>query len=276
MMFRNSMLINGILCSIESVYGLTNAHIEQLELCDRILMRKIFNSVSTTAIEAYYLESNTLPLRFVVLARRLMYYWGILKKTETELVKKVFRAQQLSPVKNDWCLKIKEDLAYLDIDKDESEISAMTKLKFKKYLNIKIKDAAQKYLSSLKNKHTKSEGLSVTDQMQSYLISSKLSLSEKQLMFQFRTRTYRCRANYKNQYGSNLACLICGEEDDQIHLLQCKKTTVGVDLDGVQYCDIFSSIDKQVKIGKVLKKITSNREIIMKTSSTTGSQVHPC
>ena len=95
-------------------------------------------------------------------------------------------------------------------------------------------------------------------------------------MFQFRTRTYKGRSNYKNQYGSNLACLICGEEDDQIHLLQCKKTTVGVDLDGVQYCDIFSSIDKQVKIGKVLKKITSNREIIMKTSSTTGSQVHPC
>ena len=118
-------------------------------------MRKIFNCVSTTPIEAHYLESNTVPLRFVVLARRLMYYWGILKKTETELVKQVFRAQQLSPVKNDWCLKIKEDLAYLDIDKDESEISAMTKLKFEKYLNIKIKDAAQKYLSSLKNKHTK-------------------------------------------------------------------------------------------------------------------------
>ena len=72
MMFRNSMLINRILCSIESVYGLTNAHIEQLELCDRILMRKIFNCVSTTPIEAYYLESNTLPLLFLVLARRLM------------------------------------------------------------------------------------------------------------------------------------------------------------------------------------------------------------
>ena len=72
-----------------------------------------------------------------------MNYWGLLKKTETELVKQVFRAQQLSPVKNDWCLKIKEDLAYLDIDKDESEISAMTKLTFKQYLNIKIKDAAQ-------------------------------------------------------------------------------------------------------------------------------------
>ena len=47
MMFRNSMLINGILCSIESVYGLNKTHIEQLELCDKILMKKIFNSVLT-------------------------------------------------------------------------------------------------------------------------------------------------------------------------------------------------------------------------------------
>ena len=188
----------------------------------------------------------------------------------------MFRAQQLSPVKNDWCLKIQEDLTYLDIDLDESEICSMKKLKFKKFLKTKIKEAGLKYLSTLKNKHTKSKGLSVTCQMQSYLISSKLSLSEKQLLFQFRTRTYNCRANYKTQYGLNLACLICAEEDNQIHLLQCKKTTLGVDLEGVQYSDIFSSIEKQVKIAKVLKKITSNREIIMKTSSITGSQAHPC
>ena len=45
LLFRNSMLINGILCSIESVYGFINTHIEQLERCDRILMRKIFNSI---------------------------------------------------------------------------------------------------------------------------------------------------------------------------------------------------------------------------------------
>ena len=151
----------------------------------------------------------------------------------------------------------------------------MKKLKFKSYLNTKIKEAGLKYLLTLKNKHTKSDNLCVASQMQSYLISNKLSLSEKQLLFKFRTRTYNCRANYKTQYGSNLACLICAEEDTQIHLLQCKKTTIGVDLEGVQYSDIFSSIEKQVRITKVLKKITSNRETIMKKSSITGSQAHP-
>ena len=151
----------------------------------------------------------------------------------------------------------------------------MKKLKFKSYLNTKIKEAGLKYLLTLKNKHTKSDNLCVASQMQSYLISNKLSLSEKQLLFKFRTRTYNCRANYKTQYGSNLACLIFAEEDTQIHLLQWKKTAIGVELEGVQYSDIFSSIEKQVRITKVLKKITSNRETIMKKSSITGSQAHP-
>ena len=40
MLFRNSKLVNGILYSIETLYGLTNAHIDKLEQCDRLLMRK--------------------------------------------------------------------------------------------------------------------------------------------------------------------------------------------------------------------------------------------
>ena len=33
-LFRNSMLINWILCSIEALYGLNNSHVEKLEKCD--------------------------------------------------------------------------------------------------------------------------------------------------------------------------------------------------------------------------------------------------
>ena len=101
LMFRSSMLINGILCSIESLYGLTDGHIEQLEQCDRMLMRQLFSSVSTTAIEAFYYETGTLPLRFTIIARRLMYLWCILQKPENELVKNypLFRRTGISKSK---------------------------------------------------------------------------------------------------------------------------------------------------------------------------------
>ena len=177
---RNAKLINGMLCSIETVYGLTENHIEQLEKCDRFFMRKIFNCVSTTPTEAYYLETNSLPLRFVIIARRLMYYWTILAKPATELVQQVFQTQKLSPVKNDWCLQIEDDLRYCKINLSESEIRAMKKIKFKSIVTSSIVEVAKQYLISLKIKHKKSEGLSASDKIQDYLITSQLTTEEKQ------------------------------------------------------------------------------------------------
>ena len=58
LLFRSSMLINGILCSIEALYGLTDSHIEQIEQCDKMKMRQLFSSVSTTAIEASHYDSQ--------------------------------------------------------------------------------------------------------------------------------------------------------------------------------------------------------------------------
>ena len=175
---RNAKLINGMLCSIETVYGLTTSQIEQLEMCDKFFMRKIFNCVSTTPTEAYYLETNSLPLRFVIIARRLMYYWTIITKPAKELVQQVFQTQKLSPVKNDWCIQIEEDLKYCRINLSESEIRAMSKNKFKSIVTNSIFDVAREYLISLKNKHSKSEGLSANNKIQDYLISNQLTTEE--------------------------------------------------------------------------------------------------
>ena len=42
MLFRNSKLVNGIICSIEALYGIKAKHRETLEKLDRELFRKIF------------------------------------------------------------------------------------------------------------------------------------------------------------------------------------------------------------------------------------------
>ena len=270
---RNAKLINGMLCSIETMYGLTNSHIEQLEQCDRFFMRKIFNCVSSTPTEAYYIETHSLPLRFVIIARRLMYYWTILTKPANELVHQVFQTQKLCPVRNDWCTQIEDDLKYCKINLNENEIRALTKNKFKSIVINNIFEVAKEYLMSLKNKHSKCEGLSESGKMQDYLTSSKLTTEEKQLLFQLRTRSYDCKANYKNLYKNQLACSICGEEDNQPHLLSCIRTTQGLDLKNVQYSDIFGTIEQQVRITKLLMQISNNRKVVQK-SSNLGSQVH--
>ena len=93
MMFRTSMLLNGMLCSSEVLYGITNEHIEMLEKCDRTFMRRVFDCI--------YREASTIPIRFILMGRRLMNLWTLLQKSEKELAKQVYNTQKLFPVKKD-------------------------------------------------------------------------------------------------------------------------------------------------------------------------------
>ena len=270
MQLRNAKLINGILCSVEALYGLTAAHVEKLERCDSYFFRKIFNAPKTTPIESFYLETSALPIRFVIIGRRLLFYWNILNKPETELIKQVYRIQKLRPVRNDWCSTIAEDLKNVEIDLTETEIASMKKSTFKSLVNQKIKECAARYLLDLRQKHSKSKELRYSNSMQKYLVSNSLSTQEKQLLFSFRSHTYQCKANYSYMYGTNLQCNHCAEIDNQQHLLNCKLAE-GINLNGSKYSDIFGSIDAQTKIIKVLKQVTDKRKNI---SSISGSQAH--
>ena len=66
--------------------------------------RKSQKQFSYLPSDSLYLELNALPLQNKIIARRLLFYWTILNKPDTELVKQDLKAQQLMPVKNDRCL----------------------------------------------------------------------------------------------------------------------------------------------------------------------------
>ena len=94
LLFRSSMLINSILCSSEVLYGINNKHIETLEKCDKLFFTKLFNVPGSCSYEAFFLESGAIPIRFILIGRRLMYYWSLLNKSENELAKAFFEVQK--------------------------------------------------------------------------------------------------------------------------------------------------------------------------------------
>ena len=150
----------------------------------------------------------------------------------------------------------------------------MTKYRFKSLVRTRITELAREYLKNLKQKHSKSVGLSEEfEKMQDYLISDNLSTEEKQLLFKFRTRTYPCKTNFRKLYEPDLSCPICLEEDSPEHLLHC--VSHSTDTGGLEYKDIFGNIKQQIKIISVLKQITENRNLILNSIPINGSQAHP-
>ena len=266
-LFRNSKLINGILCSIEALYGLNNTHVEKLEKCDNDFFRRLFKSGACTPVESFYLATNTLPIRHIITGRRLMFLWSILNKSESDLVRKCLAAQQLNPVKNDLITTFEQDLEMCGITLTMTEISNMKKTTFRKIVDTHLREVARAYLLKLKNKHSKLNSLSDSYKLEPYLSSVKLSTEEKQTLFKLRTRMVDVKSNFKMQYGQNLTCNFCSEIDFQSRLLSCEQLTDGIDVSNTEYEHIFQDMEKQEKVAIIFNKILKKINSLMKQMS---------
>ena len=100
-LLRDSILINGMLTNIEVIYGLTEENLKVLENVDKIFIQYILSGHSKTKHEAYYLELGIIPIKFIVMSRRIMFLHYLLSRNANELLVKFFKAQVSKPGKND-------------------------------------------------------------------------------------------------------------------------------------------------------------------------------
>ena len=98
----NSLLINGIITISEAWYDIKASELETLEKVDEALLRKVLEAPSSTPKEMLYLEVGLLPIRFIILSRRLNFLHDILNENSESLIYRFFAAQRANPVKNDW------------------------------------------------------------------------------------------------------------------------------------------------------------------------------
>ena len=110
---REAMLLNGILFNSEIWYNVKEEDIQKLSAVDEYLLRNILGAPSKTPIEALYLETGCLPIKFVLKTRRLMYLHHILSRSEDEVIRKFYEAQKSKPSKGDWSKTVKDDKNYI-------------------------------------------------------------------------------------------------------------------------------------------------------------------
>ena len=154
LIMRETNLVNGILFGSEAWYGLTKNQIERLENTDLSFFRKLFLAHSKSAKESFLLETGKLPLSFILINRRLMYWHHIVNsKKEGLLFKfytilfKFYTIQKSCPARNDWVTEIRNDMNKIGLDITDTEAQDMSKTRFKAMLRRKVTSAALKYLN---------------------------------------------------------------------------------------------------------------------------------
>ena len=98
----------------------------------------------TTPSEFLYLETGATPIKWVIAQRRVNYLKCILEKEDNELVKKVYLAQQESPVVGDFAQLVKTDLLNLNVT--QAQVETLPRSDLKKLLKLSATNAAFKEL----------------------------------------------------------------------------------------------------------------------------------
>ena len=220
---RETMLINGMLTNLEVWHPVSSNQLKILEKIDVNFLRKTLKSHSKTPKVALYLETGLLPIEFVAMQRRLMYLHNILKKSENELIRKVYETQKSLPTKNDWYQQISEDKDKLGLFLSDKEISNMSKKTFKTLVVKAVRNYALNCLTqkATKNENSKCRKLIKAELVkENYLSDKRFSKSECELLFALRTRMIPgIKTNFSSQYANNLDCELCSTHSDSQELL---------------------------------------------------------
>ena len=146
-----------------------------LESCDKMLFKSMFQSPCTTPTVAYYLETGAIQIRYLLQGRRIMFLWDLLHKSDDELAKKVYDAQNQFKVKDDWVCEVEKDLSDFGMDLDEENITNMKHLTFKKLVYDKMRELSHSKLLEEKDgkNMSKLSGMSSHYGLNEYLTSEK-------------------------------------------------------------------------------------------------------
>ena len=117
---------------------MTESDLTELEKVDKILLRRVLETPSSTPREMLYLELCASPIRNIIISRRLNFLHYILQKDDNSLIKQ-------------W----KKDITLFDINLTLEEIEQMRKQSFKKLVKVKEKQNTLEECNKLKIKHSK-------------------------------------------------------------------------------------------------------------------------
>ena len=80
---------------------------------------------------------GVLPLSYVIRARRLIYLQTILKRNESDLIRRIYVCQKANQLPGDWCQSVATDFENIGMHMDDKHIENMSEYKYKRVIKSK-------------------------------------------------------------------------------------------------------------------------------------------
>lgn len=271
---RESWFINGTLFNSEIWNAFNENDIKMLQVLDRKILRLILGAQGKVPCEMLYLETGAIELKHVIAVRRLVYLQTILKKHDSEIIKKIYMAQKKSPCTGDWVLLVEEDKIKYNIENSDEQIAEMSEYVYKKYIKKQVRQFALTELKEIQEEHIKVKHIQFDslNHPQEYLSGNLFNNRLSSLLFNLRCQSVKgVKANFNNLYEGNTQCQFkcLNKEDSQEHMLTCHELIRHLDpqqketLRNVEYGDLFGNPTKQLGITQMFRILLKTRERLL-------------
>ena len=233
---RQTIFLGSILYGTEALVNLGINDIEKLEKADEELLRMILKAPSKTPKAALYVEMGAIPIRYIIMMRRLNYYHYISNLNDTNVTRAVVEAMKNEPTKGDWFSQVAKDMA--DIDMVDQLLTTMSRNEAKQTVKKKVTNLAVNNLKDFIANSSKLKNCMVTSplmDMALYLLPNhhKMTRKEKQSTFLLRSGMFDIGSNYSWKKGEYCP-LGCTITENLEHVMTCDKyMSDGVDPSGL-------------------------------------------
>ena len=132
---RDCLLLGGLLTNAESWINLNKQNIDALERPDTQLLKRLLSTSGNPCKSFMMLEVGIIPVKFVIMQKRIIFLQYILKQSMDTMIRKVYNTTKEDSRKGDFVNLTEPDKQELEIDFSDEEIKSISKWRFKKKLN---------------------------------------------------------------------------------------------------------------------------------------------
>ena len=207
-LMREAVLLSSLLTNSETWINITKKDLEDLEKPDIILQRKILSTSGNPSKCFVQLELGIIPVKFVVMQKRLNFLQHILHESTDSMIKQVFMLQKHDSRKGDFKDLTDKDRDTLDIQWEDDDIAAASKHAWKKLLKDVVKNAAFKELMLENSTKSKTKEVQFDELRMSDYLEQNRRTSLSKLIFSIRSKTIDIKEYQPWKYETD-NCIAC-------------------------------------------------------------------
>jgi hypothetical protein len=142
LLMREALLISGLLSNAETWTNITETSLTKLTQPDTMLHRALLSNSGNPSRVFMCLELGVIPVRYVIMKKRLSFLNYILNENINSTIRKVYDTLKHDSRKGDFCYLVKKDMDDCKIEITEEEIKNYSKRTWKVFISKKVKEKA--------------------------------------------------------------------------------------------------------------------------------------